>query len=380
MSLNIPPKPEESLWTDDQWKAIQAKGNNVLVAAAAGSGKTAVLVTRIIEKLIDESANLNVDELLIVTFTNASAAEMKFRIGKGLEEALGQNPDSAHLKRQVALLNYASISTLHSFCLEIIRKYYFEADIDPSFRLIEPIESSMIRDEVLEGLLEQEYGIENNEAFFHLVESFTGDRSDAELHSLISKLYDFSRANPDPNAWLEAMVNFYNTEEITSITELPYFPIIKEDIELRVNQAKNYLLNAINYANENNGPAPYLATLENDLVQIQALSELNWSSWTHLKTSIENIDFKRIPTLKNKSDYDEVYVEEAKKFRDAAKKEMKNIATDWFSREEVNCLSDLEKMKPDIQTLSELVKKFSANFFEEKQQRGVLDFNDLEHL
>lgn len=380
MSLNIPPKPEESLWTDDQWKAIQAKGNNVLVAAAAGSGKTAVLVTRIIEKLIDESANLNVDELLIVTFTNASAAEMKFRIGKGLEEALGQNPDSAHLKRQVALLNYASISTLHSFCLEIIRKYYFEADIDPSFRLIEPIESSMIRDEVLEGLLEQEYGIENNEAFFHLVESFTGDRSDAELHSLISKLYDFSRANPDPNAWLEAMVNFYNTEEITSITELPYFPIIKEDIELRVNQAKNYLLNAINYANENNGPAPYLATLENDLVQIQALSELNWSSWTHLKTSIENIDFKRIPTLKNKSDYDEVYVEEAKKFRDAAKKEMKNIATDWFSREEVNYLSDLEKMKPDIQTLSELVKKFAANFFEEKQQRGVLDFNDLEHL
>ncbi|HAO6188842.1 TPA: UvrD-helicase domain-containing protein, partial [Listeria monocytogenes] len=220
MSLNIPPKPEESLWTDDQWKAIQAKGNNVLVAAAAGSGKTAVLVTRIIEKLIDESANLNVDELLIVTFTNASAAEMKFRIGKGLEEALGQNPDSAHLKRQVALLNYASISTLHSFCLEIIRKYYFEADIDPSFRLIEPIESSMIRDEVLEGLLEQEYGIENNEAFFHLVESFTGDRSDAELHSLISKLYDFSRANPDPNTWLEAMVNFYNTEEITSITDL----------------------------------------------------------------------------------------------------------------------------------------------------------------
>ncbi|EAG6442744.1 helicase-exonuclease AddAB subunit AddA, partial [Listeria monocytogenes] len=146
---------------------------------------------------------------------------------------------------------------------------------------------------------------------------------------------------------------------------------------LRVNQAKNYLLNAINYANENNGPAPYLATLENDLVQIQALSELNWSSWTHLKTSIENIDFKRIPTLKNKSDYDEVYVEEAKKFRDAAKKEMKNIATDWFSREEVNYLSDLEKMKPDIQTLSELVKKFAANFFEEKQQRGVLDFNDL---
>ncbi|EHT9962139.1 hypothetical protein KYX48_003061, partial [Listeria monocytogenes] len=89
--------------------------------------------------------------------------------------------------------------------------------IDPNFRLIEPIESSMIRDEVLENLLEQEYSIENNEPFFHLVESFTGDRSDAELHALISKLYDFSRANPDPNIWLEEMVDFYNTEETTSI-------------------------------------------------------------------------------------------------------------------------------------------------------------------
>ncbi|HBM3451724.1 TPA: helicase-exonuclease AddAB subunit AddA [Listeria innocua] len=380
MSLNIPTKPEDALWTDDQWKAIQANGNNILVAAAAGSGKTAVLVTRIIEKLINETENLNVDELLIVTFTNASAAEMKYRIGKSLEEALVQNPESAHLKKQVALLNYASISTLHSFCLEIIRKHYFEADIDPNFRLIEPIESSMIRDEVLEDLLEKEYSIENNEGFFHLVESFTGDRSDAELHTLISKLYDFSRANPNPDLWLEQMVNFYDTQAITSITELPYFPIIKEDIQLRINQAKSYLLTAIDYANENNGPAPYLSTLENDLAQINTLSSISWDNWQDVKFGFESIDFKRIPALKNKADFDEEYVEEAKKFRDAAKKEMKNVLVDWFSREEGNYLSDLEKMKPDIKTLSELVEKFAENFFEEKQQRGVLDFNDLEHL
>lgn len=380
MSLNIPSKPEDALWTDDQWKAIQANGNNILVAAAAGSGKTAVLVTRIIEKLINETENLNVDELLIVTFTNASAAEMKYRIGKSLEEALVQNPESAHLKKQVALLNYASISTLHSFCLEIIRKHYFEADIDPNFRLIEPIESSMIRDEVLEDLLEKEYSIENNEDFFHLVESFTGDRSDAELHTLISKLYDFSRANPNPDLWLEQMVSFYDTQAIASITELPYFPIIKEDIQLRINQAKSYLLSAIDYANENNGPTPYLSTLENDLAQINTLSSISWDNWQDVKFGFESIDFKRIPALKNKADFDEEYVEEAKKFRDAAKKEVKNVLVDWFSREEENYLTDLEKMKPDIKTLSELVKKFAENFFEEKQQRGVLDFNDLEHL
>ncbi|MBC1953264.1 helicase-exonuclease AddAB subunit AddA [Listeria welshimeri] len=380
MGLNIPEKPVNTLWTDDQWKAIQANGNNILVAAAAGSGKTAVLVTRIIEKLVDETGNLNVDELLIVTFTNASAAEMKYRIGKSLEEALSQNPDSSHLKKQVALLNYASISTLHSFCLEIIRKHYFEADIDPNFRLIEPIESSMIRDEVLEELLEKEYSIANNEAFFHLVESFTGDRTDAELHMLISKLYDFSRANPNPDLWLEQMVNFYDTKDINSITELPYFPIIKEDIELRINQAKSYLLNAIEYASENNGPAPYLETLENDLAQINTLSNISWTNWQDVKLRVESMDFKRIPSLKNKSDYDEEYVEETKRFRDAAKKEIKNVLVDWFSREETNYLADLEKMKPDIKTISELVKNFANNFFEEKQRRGVLDFNDLEHL
>lgn len=380
MGLNIPEKPVNTLWTDDQWKAIQANGNNILVAAAAGSGKTAVLVTRIIEKLVDETGNLNVDELLIVTFTNASAVEMKYRIGKSLEEALSQNPDSSHLKKQVALLNYASISTLHSFCLEIIRKHYFEADIDPNFRLIEPIESSMIRDEVLEELLEKEYSIANNEAFFHLVESFTGDRTDAELHMLISKLYDFSRANPNPDLWLEQMVNFYDTKDINSITELPYFPIIKEDIELRINQAKSYLLNAIEYASENNGPAPYLETLENDLAQINTLSNISWTNWQDVKLRVESMDFKRIPSLKNKSDYDEEYVEETKRFRDAAKKEIKNVLVDWFSREETNYLADLEKMKPDIKTISELVKNFANNFFEEKQRRGVLDFNDLEHL
>lgn len=380
MGLNIPEKSVNTLWTDDQWKAIQSNGNNILVAAAAGSGKTAVLVTRIIEKLVDETGNLNVDELLIVTFTNASAAEMKYRIGKSLEEALSQNPDSSHLKKQVALLNYASISTLHSFCLEIIRKHYFEADIDPNFRLIEPIESSMIRDEVLEELLEKEYSIANNEAFFHLVESFTGDRTDAELHMLISKLYDFSRANPNPDLWLEQMVNFYDTKDINSITDLPYFPIIKEDIELRINQAKSYLLNAIEYASENNGPAPYLETLENDLAQINTLSNISWTNWQDVKLRVESMDFKRIPSLKNKSDYDEEYVEETKRFRDAAKKEIKNVLVDWFSREETNYLADLEKMKPDIKTISELVKNFANNFFEEKQRRGVLDFNDLEHL
>ncbi|HZG73286.1 MAG TPA: UvrD-helicase domain-containing protein, partial [Chondromyces sp.] len=131
--LPIAKKPDNVTWTDDQWKAIMAKGQDILVAAAAGSGKTAVLVERIIQKIINKEEPINVDEMLVVTFTNASAAEMRNRIGEALEKAIESEPQSRHLRRQLSLLNKASISTLHSFCLEVIRKYYYLIDIDPGF-------------------------------------------------------------------------------------------------------------------------------------------------------------------------------------------------------------------------------------------------------
>lgn len=178
MKMTIPPKPEGATWTDDQWKAIMAKGQDILVAAAAGSGKTAVLVERIINKIIADEDPINVDELLVVTFTNASAAEMRHRIGEALEKAINDNPRSAHLRKQVSLLNRASISTLHSFCLEMIRKYYYMTDIDPGFRIADETEAQLLRDEVLEELFEDEYGKEGNEGFFALVDTFTNDRRD----------------------------------------------------------------------------------------------------------------------------------------------------------------------------------------------------------
>lgn len=120
-SVIIPPKPENVTWTDDQWKAIMAKDRDILVAAAAGSGKTAVLVERIIRRITSLHDPIDVDQLLVVTFTNASAAEMRHRIGEALEKEINQNPTSAHLRKQLSLLNKASISTLHSFCLEVIK-------------------------------------------------------------------------------------------------------------------------------------------------------------------------------------------------------------------------------------------------------------------
>ena len=178
---NIPPKPESATWTDDQWKAIMATGKDILVAAAAGSGKTAVLVERMINKVISKENPINVDELLVVTFTNASAAEMRNRISEALEKAINQDPTSTHLRKQLSLLNRASISTIHSFCLEVIRKYYYLIEIDPGFRIADSTEAQLLRDEVIDELFEEEYGNPNNERFFQVVDSFSNDRSDDAL-------------------------------------------------------------------------------------------------------------------------------------------------------------------------------------------------------
>lgn len=380
MTFSIPKKPENTTWTEDQWKAIYADGQNILVAAAAGSGKTAVLVTRIIEKLKNEAANFKVNELLVVTFTNASAAEMKQRVEASLERALQEDPDSSYLKKQIALLNYASISTLHSFCLDVIKKFYYVADIDPNFRLIEPIESAMIQDEVMENLLEKYYGEEENTQFFHFVDSFTNDRSDNALVDILLQLYDFSRANPDPTNWLKHITTYYDTNHLKEINDLPFYQYIEEAIDVHIKQALEEIHAAKNYAQEPGGPEPYLSLLEQETDQLEQLIRECPEDWEGKKSAITAVKFGRLPTLKNKESYDEQLVTLTKQARDGAKKQLKKITDEWYKRDADHYLQDLEKMKPDIEMLIELVEMFAKDFLAEKQRRGVLDFNDLEHF
>ncbi|MDK2599193.1 UvrD-helicase domain-containing protein [Bacillus stercoris] len=165
--MNIP-KPADSTWTDDQWNAIVSTGKDILVAAAAGSGKTAVLVERMIRKITAEENPIDVDRLLVVTFTNASAAEMKHRIADALEKELVQRPGSLHIRRQLSLLNRASISTLHSFCLQVLKKYYYLIDLDPGFRIADQTEGELLGDEVLDELFEDEYA-KGEKAFLSLL-------------------------------------------------------------------------------------------------------------------------------------------------------------------------------------------------------------------
>jgi ATP-dependent helicase/nuclease subunit A len=184
-------------WTPEQFDAITQRDCDLLVAAAAGAGKTAVLVERIIRKITDKDRPVDIDKLLVVTFTNAAATEMRERIGDALANALDADPSNANLQKQMALLDRASIMTLHSFCLEVVKSHFHSLDLDPLFRIADETESTLIRLDALEELFEQKY--DNEEAgsmFYRLLDAYGGGRDDSGLRELVSTLHRFTRSHP----------------------------------------------------------------------------------------------------------------------------------------------------------------------------------------
>ncbi|MEK3887430.1 helicase-exonuclease AddAB subunit AddA [Bacillus sp. FSL K6-3431] len=380
MKTVIPNKPDHVNWTDDQWKAIIAKDQDILVAAAAGSGKTAVLVERIIQKVLSEQDSLDVDQLLVVTFTNASAAEMRHRIGEALQKAIDVEPTSTHLRRQLSLLNSASISTLHSFCLEVVKKHYYMVDIDPGFRIADQTEADLLRDEVLDDLFEEEYGKEDNESFFQLVDTFTNDRNDDALQGLILKLFDFSRSHPNPYLWLEQLVTMYDVTESTEIESLPFMEALKFDVDLQISGAKDLLEEALAITKLPGGPAPRAENYIADLQVIERMEEAGVKGWNELYYLINGgWSFGRAKACRG-DEYDKNLVKEADDFRKAAKSMLEKLSKELFSRSAESFLKDMQEMKPIILSLTEIVKVFTDKFALKKAEKGLVDFSDLEHL
>ncbi|MDR4887104.1 helicase-exonuclease AddAB subunit AddA [Fredinandcohnia sp. QZ13] len=374
---NLIPKPEGSQWTDDQWKAIVSSGQDILVAAAAGSGKTAVLVERIIRKILSDQHPVDVDRLLVVTFTNASAAEMRNRIGEALEKALKEDPASLHIRRQLSLLNRASISTIHSFCLEVIRKFYYLIDIDPGFRIADSTEAELLRDEVMEELFEEHYSNLENTKFFDLVDRFTNDRTDVELQNMIRKLYEFSRAHPTPSEWLKQIVEDYRVDDQT-LDQTPYIPYLLADISLQLEGAKANLEQAMDLIRLPGGPAPRAENIEADLEQINRLLHAKNHSWTALYHEMQTLVFGRAKPVKG-DEYDENLKDQVSKLRDDAKKLVEKIKEDLFSRTPESYLDNIKEMQPSIEMLVQLVIEFGERFQTVKEEKGLVDFSDLEH-
>jgi ATP-dependent helicase/nuclease subunit A len=371
-------KPEGSQWTDDQWKAIAASGRDILVAAAAGSGKTAVLVERIIKKIMNPENPIDVDRLLVVTFTNASAQEMKNRIGEALEKELALNPHSQHLRKQLSLLNRASISTLHSFCLQVIRTYYYMIDIDPGFRIANETEIELLKEEVLDDLLEEEYGIPNNDMFFDLVDRYTSDRSDNDLQDMILALYKESRAHPNPNRWLDRLAAMYDASD-KELDHLPYVKHLLDDVRLRLEGAKECIHKATEAALLPEGPAPRITVFESDAHLLEKLIDAANDSWTALYTAMQDVEWAALPRIK-RSSYNEELLKKTDSLRTKAKEEVGKLKEELFSRPPEKYLQDLGAMHPVVKKLVELVKEFGLRFQKMKRDKSMVDFTDLEHF
>lgn len=372
------PKPEGVKWSDEQWQAISARGQNILVAAAAGSGKTAVLVERIIKRITEAQEPLDVDRLLVVTFTNAAAAEMKARVGRALEEALAKEPSSLHLRRQLSLLNRASISTLHSFCMNVLRRYYYKIGLDPAFRVVEQTEAELMREEVIEELFEEEYGKEDNEAFYELVDRYSGDRSDTVLQKLVQDLYDFSNSHPRPDEWLEQIAARYDVDEDVVIDDLPWVQELLDDIRMQLQGCQNILAQAGEYTYKPGGPEPYQETFAEDWRLIDGLFTACGISWSALYEAFQSVQFGRLKSVKGDA-FDDDLKEQAKDLRDTVKKQVNKIKEELFSRRPDLYLQDLREMAPHITTLAGLVKDFGSRYKETKTEKALVDFADLEH-
>ena len=184
-------------FTQDQQKVIDLRGRNILVSAAAGSGKTAVLVERIITRLMKDQPPVNVDELLVVTFTEAAASEMKERIRAAIEKELEKHPENEHLQRQATLIHHAQVTTIHSFCLSVIREYFHVIDLDPGFRIGEDGEMKLLKKDVVETVLEEAF-LEAKPEFLAFVESYAAGRDDKKLEDMILRVYEYSRSYPEP--------------------------------------------------------------------------------------------------------------------------------------------------------------------------------------
>ncbi|KOS66707.1 ATP-dependent helicase [Lysinibacillus contaminans] len=384
MVQTIPVKPANVTWTDDQWKAIYASGQDTLVSAAAGSGKTAVLINRMIEKVVATENPINVDELLVVTFTNASAAEMRHRMAEALEKAIVENPTSSHLRRQLSLINKAQISTLHSFCLAIVKQYAYMLEIDPGFRIANEAEVALLRDDVLADVLEAAYDTPDEakaHALYRLIDSFTSDRDDQAIEILMSKLYDTSRVHAEPFKWLRSLPEGYKLADEVTIDDLELSQYVKLTVKHSLEEAFVLISEMREITLKPDGPAPYAETAEIDFAMIQEGIRISREgSWQELYDYFGTVKWTKLKSVKKDSLANPDLQDLAKKKREAAKKIVNKMKETYFVRTPARLLEEIRLMAPAIETLVELTERFSEQFSMAKLERGIIDFSDLEHF
>lgn len=361
-------------WTEEQQKVIDLRNRNILVSAAAGSGKTAVLVERIITMLTKDPTPVNVDRLLIVTFTESAAAEMKERIRVAIEKALEAYPENEHLKQQATLIHNARITTIHSFCLSVIRDHFPAIDLDPGFRVGEEGELKLLRHDVLETVLEEKYQ-EGEQRFLDFASAYGAGKNDKKLEELILKIYEISRSYPDADNWLEECVEAYRIRDEKELEENRYVKIAMENVKKYLADLKELIEQGIDICLEADGPAAYEGTLRKDRALLEELEEE--ISFGELCQKVSKAKLVRLAINKDET-VSEEKISQVKSIRDELRKMIKDLGNQYFSQSPEEILADLSRCQPAIEELKELVIRFQTAFEEKKRARNLIDFSDME--
>ena len=361
-------------WTKEQQQAIYEKGRNILVAAAAGSGKTAVLVERIINKIINEQ--VDIDQLLVVTFTNAAAAEMRERVLNAIYKKIDEDPENERLQRQITLLNKSSICTIDSFCLDVVKNNFFELDISQNFRIGDTTEIEILKQDVIEDIFEEKY--ENqDEDFKTLINTYTSYKDDTPLKELILKIYTYIQSNPFPEAWLNEKIEMFNLKEKLDqdFSKTIWGQMLLKEVEEIITDGIIKLKAESKKLSVEEELKTYYQIINDDIEKLEMI-KTNLDSWNKAYELVTELKFKT--WVSNKK----ITLEEkdiAKEIRDEVKDSLKKVTDKIliFNSEEAN--QDINDMYEILKKLEKLILEFGTMFEKAKKDRNIADFSDIEH-
>ena len=379
-------------WTPEQKSAIMSpKDSNLgaqtlLVAAAAGSGKTAVLVERIITRLKDMENPLSVQELMVVTFTKAAAAEMSARIGVALAKAMESTDDKAlqaRLERQLNLLPSAHISTLHSFCQWVIRSYFYKLDIPPTARIGNEAEMALLKQEVLENLLKEAYE-HNTYGIFDLSDFFSDDKSDAGLQDKVLSLYEFAMSQSNPDGWMRHAVEPYKAAQEQDLRDTLWGRAMWDDQQAEIDRIADRIEQMEPLLESPVGPKKWDKVYQE---QLAALAQLKGAqTWSDMVDVCRNLDtftkasFTSLGKALEKGEVDGALADEFKSLGSQNKDSLKGMKNGLFHIDESVLQQQFKDQYPLIHNLVELTIAFHKAYDEAKKEQGIMDFSDLEHL
>ncbi|MBE6957187.1 MAG: helicase-exonuclease AddAB subunit AddA [Ruminococcaceae bacterium] len=359
--------------TDEQRRAVENRGGALLVSAAAGSGKTRVLVERLLDRV---SRGADIDRFLVITYTKAAAAELRGRIAKELNQRLAENPTDRHLRRQATLIYRAQISTVHAFCSGLLREHAAALDLDPDFRLCDEGEATVLMDQVLSRVMDKQYeDIDPEGDFARLVDTMSAGRDDRRLMQIVLDMFRRIQSHPDPEAWLAQQERVWRLEGVTDVAQTPWGKVLME----RAHRLAQYNLTRLEQAAALTDLDPVLSANYGDSIRESAAGVgrlLAADSWDAMCAALP-VPFPAAGRKRGVED--ELAAERAKAIRERAKGQLDKLA-EWFEQDSAGLLADLRMAQPAVRGLMALVREFGRAFAQEKRRRGLVDFSDLEHL